>query len=76
MAIEAQALTGAMDYLRTGFGVLALPMHDGLIVPQSGAGPVGGGLHGAYLYFAGRIRIRWTKREPAGDCPVLDPGGP
>jgi hypothetical protein len=71
MAIEARALTGAMDYLRAPHGVLALPMHDGLLLPQSGAGHVGAGLDSAYSYFAGRVRIRWTIRGPA-DMPVLD----
>jgi hypothetical protein len=58
MAIEAQALTGAMEYLRGSRGVLALPMHDGLIVPVSGAGHVAGGLKGAYSWAANRVRIR------------------
>ena len=65
MAIEAQALTGAMRYLRDARGVLALPMHDGLLVPRSGAGHVGGGLDAAYSYFARRVRVRWTIRGPA-----------
>lgn len=33
MAIEADALTTAIDYLRRVRGVLALPVHDSLIVP-------------------------------------------
>jgi hypothetical protein len=63
MAIEAQALTGAMDYLRAARGVLALPMHDGLIVPLSGAGHVGGGLDGAFATLA-KVRVRWTIKGP------------
>lgn len=59
MAIEAQALTGAMEYLRTGRGVLALPVHDSLIVPQSGVGHVGGGFDGAFSHVA-KLRVRWT----------------
>jgi hypothetical protein len=59
MAIEAQALTGAMGYLK-GRGVMALPMHDGLIVPGSGARYVGGGLDGAFSWAANRVRVRWT----------------
>ncbi|HEX6957767.1 MAG TPA: hypothetical protein VF194_07255 [Ferrovibrio sp.] len=35
MNIEANALTMAMQYLRVARDVLALPMHDSLIVPQS-----------------------------------------
>ena len=60
MAIEAQALTGAMEYLRAVRGVLALPMHDGLIVPTSGAGHVRGGLEAAYSWAANRVRIKCT----------------
>ena len=65
MAIEAQALTGAMEYLRGSRGVLALPMHDGLIVPVSGAGYVGGGLDGAFPW-AAKVRVRWTTVGPIG----------
>jgi hypothetical protein len=36
MAIEAKALAGAIEYVK-GWGALALPMHDGLLVPESGA---------------------------------------
>ena len=57
MAIEAQALTGAMQHLRAR-GVPALPVHDGLLVPATGAGYVGGALTAAYSYFANRVRIR------------------
>jgi hypothetical protein len=60
MAIEAQALTGAMEYLQGSRGVLALPVHDSLIVPVSGLGHVGGGLHGAFSWAANRLRVRWT----------------
>jgi hypothetical protein len=38
MALEAEALTGDMRYRREARGVLALPIHDGLLVPLSGAG--------------------------------------
>jgi hypothetical protein len=47
-----------MEYLRGARGVLALPTHDGLIVPVSGAGHVAGGLGGAYSWAANRVRIR------------------
>jgi hypothetical protein len=60
MAIEAQALTGAMEYLQGSRGVLALPVHDSLIVPVSGLGHVGGALHGAFSWAANRVRVRWT----------------
>jgi len=59
MAIEAAALTGAMESLRKGRGLLALPVHDSLIVPQSGVGHVGAALDGAFSYFA-KVRMRWT----------------
>jgi hypothetical protein len=62
MAIEAAALTGAMSVLRNR-GIMALPMHDGLLVPESGAGHVGSALDSAYSYFA-KIRVRW-KMNPA-----------
>lgn len=58
MGIEAQALTGAMGYLRSD-GVLALPMHDGLIVPASAAAHAPPGLLGAY-FWAANVRIRCT----------------
>jgi hypothetical protein len=68
MAIEAQALTGAMEYLRENRGVLALPMHDGLIVARSGVGPVGGGLDGSFSHFA-KVRVRWEiERAPDLAC--------
>jgi hypothetical protein len=34
-AVEAEALTWALRRLREAHGVLALPMHDGLLVPRS-----------------------------------------
>jgi hypothetical protein len=57
MAIEAAALTGAMSVLRNR-GILALPMHDGLLVPDSGARHVGSALDSSYSYFA-KARVRW-----------------
>ena len=64
MAIEAKALTGAMEYARA-FDVLALPMHDGLIVPASGEGCAKRGLDGAYATLA-KVRIRMTvERTPS-----------
>jgi hypothetical protein len=58
MAIEAAALTGAVGVLRS-HGILELPMHDGLLLPMSGAGHVGSALDSAYSYFA-KVRVRWT----------------
>lgn len=63
MAVEAEALTGAMRYLRDARGVLALPIHDGLLVPLSGAGHVGAALESAFAYFA-KVRVRWTIEPP------------
>lgn len=58
MAIEAAAITGAMHVLRSR-GVLALPIHDSLLVPRSGVGYAGGALDSAFGYFA-KVRIEWT----------------
>ena len=55
-------MTGAMEYLRRSRGVLALPVHDSLIVPQSGVGHVGGAFDGAFGYFA-KVRVRWTVEQ-------------
>ncbi len=33
MGLEAVGITSAMHFLRVGRGVLALPVHDSLIVP-------------------------------------------
>jgi hypothetical protein len=52
-----------MEYLRAARGVLALPMHDGLLVPLSGARHVGGGLDGAFATLA-KVRVRWTIKGP------------
>lgn len=67
MAIEAKALTAAMGALRAR-GVLALPMHDGLIVPRSSAGMAEGYLVGTYSWAANRVRIRCS-REMATEVP-------
>jgi hypothetical protein len=61
MSIEAMALTGAMGYARS-FGVLALPMHDGLIVPASGESCAKRALDGAYATLA-KVRIKRTVRR-------------
>jgi hypothetical protein len=63
MAIEAKALTGAMDYVRARGGVLALPMHDGLIVPASGERYAKRALDGAFATLA-KVRIRCTVEGP------------
>jgi hypothetical protein len=72
MAIEAQALTGAIDYLRGSRGVLALPIHDSLLVPRSAVGHVGGGFDGSLGYFAKARQHRTLERAP--DMPALDSG--
>ena len=51
-------MTGAMAYLRTSRDVLALPVHDSLIVPQSGVRHAGAALDSAFSYFA-KVRVRW-----------------
>jgi hypothetical protein len=58
MAIEAKALTGAMEYLHKAHGVLALPMHDGLLVPLPRLRWVEAGLVSAYSWAANGMRIR------------------
>ena len=60
-------MSGAIGYLRTSRGVLALPVHDTLIVPQSGVGHVGGAFDGAFGYFA-KVRVRWDM-QCAPDIP-------
>ena len=52
MAIEAAALTAAMDALRAE-GILALPMHDALIVRESHAGIAKAALTAAFEAHAG-----------------------
>jgi hypothetical protein len=56
-AIEAQAVTQAMRALRTTLGVLALPVHDSLIVPQSAASAARTCLEEAFWDVAG-VRVR------------------
>jgi hypothetical protein len=51
--IEAEALTDAMRTLRDVHGVLALPMHDGLIVPCGAAAFARSALTGAFERLAG-----------------------
>jgi hypothetical protein len=60
-------LTGAMDYLGGSRGVLALPIHDSLLVPRSAVGHVGGGFDGSFGYFA-KVRPHRTL-EQAPDMP-------
>ena len=67
MNIEAQALTGAMDNLRVAHDVLALPMHDGLLVPRSAASHARASLIAAFSYFANGVRIR-CKMDTADDA--------
>jgi hypothetical protein len=67
MSIEAQALTGAMEYVK-GSGALALPTHDGLLVPVSAVRYARAGLDGAYSWAANRVRVTCTV-EVAPDMP-------
>ncbi len=70
MAIEAEALTGAMRALRAGVchggvPVLALPLHDSLIVPRSCAGAAEAVLVFAFSAHANRVRIRCDVTPPS-----------
>jgi hypothetical protein len=56
MHIEAEALTRAMETMRAR-GILALPLHDSLIVPRSGAPYVADALVSAFREFA-RVQVR------------------
>ncbi len=47
-----------MQYLRSVRNVLALPIHDSLIVPRSTVARVGGALDGVFSY-AAKVRVRW-----------------
>lgn len=60
--IEADALTAAMREMR-GRGVLALPLHDALIVPVSAAESAKSALGDAYERVAG-IRPHLTAKLP------------
>ena len=62
MGVEARALTDAMTALR-GQGMLALPMHDGLIVPASAQGAAREALAAGYLRAAG-VRVAVTVATP------------
>jgi hypothetical protein len=70
-AIEASALTDAITYVRSQ-GILALPTHDGLIVPQSAVAVAREGLEMGYQ--------RWAKITPKTDTEYpeaqLGEGGP
>jgi hypothetical protein len=58
-----------MAYLRNSRGVLALPIHDSVLVPRSGLGYVRGGLESAFGYSA-KLRVRLT-REAMVDGEVV-----
>jgi hypothetical protein len=47
---EARIIAGALDYVRA-YGVVGLPMHDALIVPQSSASRAREGIEGALFAF-------------------------
>jgi hypothetical protein len=66
MAIEAEVIGGAMRYVRTD-GVLALPIHDSLIVPRSRVAHATRGLIGAFATLA-KVRVRLTV-DQAPDLP-------
>ena len=67
MALEAAALTGAMDYLRAE-GFIGLPVHDSLIVSRSARGAVLRGLQGAFRYFAKTVvRVEVVREVVAED---------
>ena len=56
--IESDALTGVMAVLRPPFAnELALPMHDGLIVPKSSLRSIRGNFDVSFGYFA-KVRVR------------------
>ncbi len=65
MGLEAEALTAAMRKMR-GRGILALPLHDALIVPTSAAEGAKSALGDAYERVAG-IRPQLTAKLP-GDA--------
>jgi hypothetical protein len=76
--LEAEALALAMRQLWSQSGVLALPMHDGLIVPRSAADAAAEALRFGYLIYAGeepRVEIAWwengrrVSREVAASHP-------
>lgn len=71
MAIEVAALTSAMDTLRAA-GVLALPMHDALLVGSSHAAAAGAALRDAFEVHAGiiaRVKVEAPHTTPSrGGC--------
>jgi hypothetical protein len=60
VAIEAAAITGVMIYLRKMHRVLALPMHNGIIVPQSALSIVRPVFDDAFIHFA-KVRPQLTQ---------------
>ena len=59
MAIEAEALTMAMWFMRAEWHILALPLHDALIVPHDAVAETGDSLRVAFQRVA-RVPVRWT----------------
>jgi hypothetical protein len=70
MAVEAAAITGVMAYLRRMHGVLALPLQDAIIVPQSALRVVKLAFDGAFGHFA-KVRPRLTQ-EMLDDGKVVE----
>jgi hypothetical protein len=64
MGLESSALSAAMASLR-GQGVLALPMHDGLIVPRSAEGVATEAMRVAFRRITG-ASVRLTVDRPGG----------
>ncbi len=58
MGVEAAGLTGVLHHFAAE-GTLALPIHDGLLLPASAAGKVQAYVHGAFGYVA-RVYPRVT----------------
>jgi hypothetical protein len=68
MTMVARALTGAITILWRTSSVLALPIHDGLLVRSSSAEETQRHLCDAYEWTAG-VRIRCTVCVGAGHAP-------
>ena len=67
-AVEADALTGVMMVLRPPMGnVLALPVHDGLIVPESALRSIRGDFDVAFGHFA-KVRVRLKVTQQGRTC--------
>lgn len=65
MGIEAEALTLAMRWLRCDWRLLALPLHDGLLVPRDAVHEAVDSLQQAFQQVA-RVRPKVTVDAPEG----------